>query len=149
MKFYDPRTAPNVYDIVWCRWPRREDKLGPGPWARPVLVLDVRIMLDERNQMTWAAVTAAYGTGLEHIEPADVLGSLIITPSECADLGLHKATIFKLDHRNRKRLPWAADYFISQGYILSQNLIAGSLNEEQCRRFHACFERCGYVFPLP
>jgi hypothetical protein len=43
--------------------------------------------------------------------------------------------------------PWAVDYFISQGYILSQNLNAGSLHAEQCRRFHACFERCGYVFP--
>ena len=62
--------------------------LGPGPWVRPALVLDVRIMLDERNQTTWAAVTAAYGTGLEHLQPSDILGSLLITTVECADLGL-------------------------------------------------------------
>jgi hypothetical protein len=106
-------------------------------------------MLDERTQMTWAAVTVAYGTGVESVKPSDILGSLIITTAECADLGLHKSTVFKLDYENRKRLPWAADYFVSQGYIRSQNLIAGSLNAEQRRRFHACFERRGYVFPLP
>ena len=81
-------TDGSVYDVVWCRWPRREDRLGPGPWVRPALVLDVRIMLDERNQTTWAAVTAAYGTALEHLQPSDILGSLLITTVECADLGL-------------------------------------------------------------
>ena len=45
-------------------------------------------MLDERNQTTWAAVTAAYGTALEHLQPSDILGSLLITTVECADLGL-------------------------------------------------------------
>jgi hypothetical protein len=106
-------------------------------------------MLDERTQIEWAAVTVAYGTSFEHVVPSDILGSLMITTVESRALGLHKPTIFRLDVQNRKRLPWAREYFVSQGYTRLQNVISGSLNAEQRRRLHECFQRRGFVFPLP
>jgi hypothetical protein len=32
--FYDLASLPEVYDIVWCKWPQREDKTMPGPIVR-------------------------------------------------------------------------------------------------------------------
>jgi hypothetical protein len=149
VKFYDLETAPNVFDIVWCKWPRREDAGRPGPWVRPVLVLDKRLMLDERDQTAWMAITAAYGTGLENVKPAEVAGNILIPTAKCHAAGLHKATIFKLDLNNRKRLPWAEEYFVPQEYVRSQKIIVGSLDADQQRLFHACFQARGFAFPLP
>ena len=149
MQLYDATAAPSVYDIVWCKWPYRERPDIPGPVARCVLILDVRLMIDAHDETEWAAVTVAYGTGAEHVEAADLTNNLLIPDTECRARGLHKATVFKLDVRNRKRLPWAEDYFVTQGYVRSQKLIAGSLNEQQQATFHECFKQRGLAFPLP
>lgn len=149
MDLYDATTAPSVYDIVWCKWPYKELPGAPGPVARCVLVLDVRLMTDVRDETEWAAVTVAYGTGAENVKPADLENNLLIGDAEYRGLGLHKPTVFKLDPRNRKRLPWAEDYFVTQGYVRSQQLIAGSLNEKQRATFHECFKQRGLAFPLP
>ena len=76
MDFYDSNTAPDVFDVVWCMWPRREDKLAPGPWVRCVLVLD---MLDTKTTTEYALVTAAYGTGAENVNADDLKHGLYIT----------------------------------------------------------------------
>jgi hypothetical protein len=58
--FYDLASIPSQHDIVWCLYPRREDKLAPGPVARPALVLDIRVNAAEKK----AALIVAYGTGV-------------------------------------------------------------------------------------
>lgn len=147
MNFYDLKTAPKVFDIVWCKWPGRGDKLGPGPWIRCVLVLDVRLMLHEPTNTEYAAITATYGTGAEHVD--DVSGHLLVPTARAELLGLHKATVFKLDVGNRLRLPWAEEYFVPQGYVQSQGIIAGSLSKDQQATVLDCLKKRGLAFPLP
>ena len=149
MNLYDPATAPSVFEVVWCKWPRREDKLGPGPWVRCVLVLDVRPMIDQRTNKQFAAITAAYGTGAENVSVDDLKQHLYIMGGEFAALGLHKPTVFKLDLQNRKRLAWSEEYFVPQAYLKQQNIVAGSLNEHQRAHVLAYFEKHGLEFPLP
>jgi hypothetical protein len=149
LTLYDPETAPEVYDIVWCKWPRREDKLAPGSWVRCVLVVDVRRMVDERVGKEYSLVTAQYGTGKENLDQAGLANNVVIERHEFRDLGLHKPTVFQMDARNRKRLPWCVEYFVPKLYILSENIIAGRLNQDQQKRFHDCFTARGLKFPLP
>lgn len=147
MQFYDPKTAPDVFDVVWCKWPMH--RLEPGEWVRPVLVLDARLMIDGRDETEWAALTVAYGTGAEHVPEAKRANHLFIPHSDCRTLGLHKATVFKLDAGNRKRLPWAEEYFVPQEYVQSQNILAGRLNADQQALVLAGFKARGLEFPLP
>jgi hypothetical protein len=149
LTLYDPATAPEVYDIVWCKWPRREDKLAPGDWVRCVLVVDVRRMVDERTDQEYALVTAQYGTGKENLEFHELADNVVIERHEFRDLGLHKPTVFQMDLRNRKRLPWCVEYFVPKPYLLSENIVAGRLNESQQTRFHNCFMARNLRFPLP
>jgi len=104
-------------------------------------------MLDERTNTEYAAITAAYGTGAEHVD--DLKGHLFIPHARAERLGLHKATVFKLDLENRKRLPWAEDYFVPQGYVQSQGIVAGSLSNEQKAIVLECLKERGLAFPLP
>jgi hypothetical protein len=142
-------TRPKVYDIVWCKWPRKEDKGKPGPWVRCVLVVDVTLMVDHRNGTQYAGVTAQYGTGRERVHDDDLADNLVIEAHEARSLGLHKPTVFKFDLGNRKRLPWCEEYFVPQGYVRSQGIIVGSLNTAQRVRFHSCFEARRLTFPCP
>lgn len=147
MKFYDPKTAPNVFDVVWCKFPTREVPDQPGPWVRAVLVVDVGLMVDA-DGTEWAAVTAAYGTGTDNIKKLDEPSNLLIPRRECRAIGLHKSTVFQLDEQNQRRMAWAEEYFVTQGYVKNQQLIAGSLNADQQKRFHKCFSKLGRTFPL-
>lgn len=149
LKLYDPDSAPEVYDIVWCKWPRREDRLAPGSWVRCVLVVDVRRMIDDRTNQEYALVTAQYGTGKENLDFHELANNVVIERHECRDLGLHKATVFQMDLKNRKRLPWCVEYFVPQGYLKSENIITGRLNGDQQKRFHNCFSARNLKFPLP
>ena len=146
--FYEPKSCPRPFDIVWSKWPRREDKLDPGPWVRAVLVLDCRLMVDTRTGTEFTAVTAAYGTGKENVRDTDI-GHLLIGDSEFRAAGLHKPTIFKLDVSNRMRLPWCEEYFVTQGYVRSQNVIAGALTEKQIMQVRECLAAMGLEYPLP
>jgi hypothetical protein len=148
VEFYDPKTAPNVFDVVWCKWPKRENPGVPGEWVRPTLVLDVRLMVTD-DEIEWAAVTVAYGTDATKVPEAARINHLLITEAEYRALGLHKPTVFKLDPANRKRLPWAEEYFISQGYVRDQKIIVGSLTAHQQVVTRECFTARGLAFPLP
>jgi hypothetical protein len=149
LQLYDTSSAPEVYNVVWCKWPQREDKLAPGSWVRCVLVIDERRMVDERTDLEYSLLTVAYGTGKENVQAADLADNLVIEAHEFRALGLHKPTVFKFDLRNRKRLPWCAKYFVPQEYHASANIIAGTLNGEQQAKFHQCFSSRKLTFPLP
>lgn len=149
LQLYHPDTAPEVFDIVWCKWPQREDKLAPGSWVRCVLVLDERRYIDDRTSEEFSLLTLAYGTGKENVQPKDLADNLVIEAHEFRALGLHKPTVFKFDFRNRKRLAWCAKYFVPQSYYASASIIAGRLNMDQQGRFHQCFKSRDMTFPLP
>jgi hypothetical protein len=148
LHFYDPKTAPAVFDVVWCKWPLREARGVPGEVVRCVLVLDVRLMEDV-DGTEWAAVTVAYGTGAENVRQRDRTNNLLIRADECGALGLHKATVFKLDVQNRQRLPWCEEYFVPQSYVRAQSIISGSLTPHQQALVRGCLTARGLQFPLP
>jgi hypothetical protein len=148
LNYHDLDTRPQVYDIVWCKWPYREDKLRPGPVARCVLVVDVTLMTENGDGTQWIAVTAQYGTDKEKVPPSEYAGNLVIDYGY-RDLGLHKPTVFKFDLGNRKRLAWCEEYFVPQGYVRSQGIVAGRLNTAQRVRFQDCFRERGLTFPCP
>lgn len=148
LHFHDPKTAPAVFDVVWCKWPMRERPGMPGDIVRCVLVLDVRLMVDT-DDAEWAAVTVTYGTGADNVPEWRRTNHLLIGNGEYRALGLHKPTIFKLDLGNRKRLPWAEEYFVPQVYVRSQGIVAGSLNAAQQVEAIRCIRAHGGQFPLP
>jgi len=149
--FYDQKTAPEVFSIVWCKWPNRGAKLEPGDKVRPTLVLDVRNQIYTPTRETYADVTLAYGTGAENIPEAerDPKGDLLIGAQSILSLGLNKETIFQLDLGNRKRLPWGPKYFVPNEYLRKQHIIAGKLSDDQQRAVLGCFAHRGLAFPLP
>jgi hypothetical protein len=106
-------------------------------------------IVHEPTQTEYAAITAAYGTGFENLARTELTNNLLIRGHECQKIGLHKETVFKLDLENRKRLPWAEEYFVPQGYIKSQGIVAGSLDAQQRKFVLACFEARELTFPLP
>jgi hypothetical protein len=123
--------------------PRREDKLAPGPIARPVLVLDVRINTDNES----GALLVAYGTG--EFDPAihGEIDLIIEDWEEVRALGLHKPTRFSINPRSRMFLPWCAEYFVSPTYVAEAGIYAGSLSQAQQARLVACFQRRGISIP--
>lgn len=145
LRFYDLASLPALYDVVWCKFPKREDPLIPGPVVRPTLVVDVTIVEDQRNNQRLGAVTVQYGGDYDdrHLPK-----NLVIGAGEFRPLGLHKPTLFRMDLRNRRTLPWAEEYFVTQDYVRSQNLIAGSLNNSQRARMHECLKQRGQSFPI-
>jgi hypothetical protein len=148
-KFYDPKTAPAVFSVVWCKYPYRGAKLEPSDEVRPVLVLDVRDHIYDPTGEIFADITVAYGTGAENIRLPDVQRDLLINPPEFVELGLHKPTVFQLDLGNRKRLPWAEKYFVPNEYVAKQNIVCGILTEAQKSRVLTCLSYRGLTFPLP
>jgi hypothetical protein len=132
--FYDLASLPRQYDIVWCLYPRREDKLAPGPVARPALVLDVRVNAKERQ----AALIVAYGTGVLNEATQGKIDLIIDDWDEIRALGLHKPTRFALSPQSRMQLPWCVEYFVPPMYLATAGIIAGSLDDGQIRRLIAC-----------
>ena len=139
LSFYDVAALPKQYDIVWCLYPRREDKLLPGPVARPCLVLDVRV--DE--QIKRAALLVAYGTGEFDEERHGEVDLIIDDWDEARALGLHKPTRFALSLQSRMLLPWCAEYFVPQYYVQQAGVIAGSLTDDQIERMIECLATRG------
>jgi hypothetical protein len=148
-KFYDSKTSPEVFSIVWCKWPYRGAKLEPSDEARPVLVLDVREHIYDPTGEIFADLTVAYGTGAENISTPDTNRDLLIREHACRSVGLHKATIFQLDLGNRKRLPWGDKYFVPNEYVAQQNIVCGKLSENQRLVVLTCFNIRSLQFPLP
>jgi hypothetical protein len=106
-------------------------------------------MVDTRTGTEFAAITAAYGTGEENVAATDVARHLLIGDGDFRAAGLHKPTVFKLDLSSRKRLPWCEEYFVTQGYVRSQNIITGTLTDRQIMRVKKCLAAMGLTFPLP
>jgi hypothetical protein len=148
LPFYDPKTAPNVFDVVWCKWPLRELPGQPGEVVRCVLVLDAQLMVTDAGE-EFIALVVAYGTGAENVPERYRKDHLLIGRSEYKALGLHKETVFKVDLGNRRRLPWGDKYFVPQNYVRSQNIIAGSLSAQQAAEVIRCIRARGLLFPLP
>lgn len=148
MTLYDPQTAPDVYDVVWCKFPLREKPGEPGPWARPTLVLDSRLMVTD-DGVEWADITVAYGTDADKIKNPNAASNLLIPQSEFKALGLHKPTGFQIGLSNRRRMPWGDKYFVPPEYVRNQGIICGKLNKAQQIKFHECFQKLGLQFPLP
>lgn len=84
---------PAPLDIVWCRFPTRENPDHPGPKLRPVLVLG--------DQQGGKLVVVAYGTSQAHQAPR----SYEITLRLAADL----TTVFDLSRL--APVPFTPDYF--------------------------------------
>lgn len=146
---YDSKSAPDVFDIVWCRWPYTAAKLQPSDEARPVLVIDVRDQIYDPTEQIYADITVAYGTGAENITVADWRSHLLINKAEFRAAGLHKPTVFKLDLKNTKRLPWGEKYFVPNEYVREQKIICGKLSEAQRSAALSCFVAQNLSFPLP
>jgi hypothetical protein len=144
-QFYALDTLPNVFDVVWCKWPQREDKMRPGKVARPVLVIDVEHR-EHEDGFTFGSLIVQYGGDYE---PHHIEGNLLLTMKEARAINLHKSMVFRLDLGNRKRLPWCKDYFVNQGYVVNQPVIAGSLSQSQCEHVKSCFRKRNLEFPVP
>jgi hypothetical protein len=146
--YLDPKLAPSIFSAAWCAYPLRERPGEPGPWVRPVLILDSRLMVDA-NGIEWAATVAAYGTDAEKVPVADRINNLLIGEAEYRALGLHKPTVFKLDLRNRKRVPWNDEYYMPQPYVQNRTIIAGVLTTAQQQTVIRGITARGLTFPLP
>jgi hypothetical protein len=101
------------------------------------------------DETEWAAVTASYGTDAKKVGETDLANNLLITAAEFRALGLHKPTVFKLDLRNRFRLAWSEKYFVPQGYVKNQGIVAGKLNANQRATVLKCLRARNLDFPLP
>lgn len=145
LRFHDLASLPRVYDVLWCKFPLREAPRFPGPVARPALVVDATPVIDQSNGQRLGAVTVQYGGDFE---AKNLPGNLLIVTQDVRMLGLHKATLFRMDLGNRRTLPWAEEYFVSQNYVRSQDIIAGSLTDDQRTRMHDCFKQRGLTFPI-
>jgi hypothetical protein len=135
-------SLPNQFDVVWCLWPRKEDKMQPGPVARPVLVLDVLQSADGKI----GSVIVAYGTGTDEPNSPFLDGGpdlVIDTKAAAQGLGLHKRTQFSMSPLRRKQLTWSDEYFVPQPYRRGSCIIAGSLTDEQVARVKECFKSRG------
>jgi hypothetical protein len=128
--FYDLASLPEIYDIVWCKWPQRENKGLPGEIVRPVLVRETRIMEQEDGTRYGAAVISyASGEGID--ETSRRIDLCIETRQAFQAAGLHKPTRFSLNLADRKFLPWCREYFVPPEYVKNAGLILGRLTEAQ------------------
>jgi|SRR5215471_18991554 len=141
--FYGLSSLPALHDIVWCKWPQREDKNMPGKIARPVLVRETRVM--QKDETRYGAVVISYASG-QGIDDASRLVDLCIEKSEeVKAAGLHKPTRFSLSLRDRKLLPWCEEYFVPPEYVKGTGLILGKLNDQQRMQMRSCLIRRGQI----
>jgi hypothetical protein len=135
LTFYDLKTLPNQYDLVWCRYPQSESRSVPGAHVRPCLVLDALADLESAR----GALSVAYGTGT--FDKMKHKTDLIIDDwKELRGLGLHKPTRFALSARSRMLLPWCVEYFVPQPYHAMANIVLGTLTAKQIERLSACLQ---------
>ena len=127
--FHDLTSLPKIHDIVWCKWPQREDKGMPGKIVRPVLVRETRIM--QTGATKYGAVVISYASGEGINANSRQIDLCLETPQEFKAAGLHKPTRFSLAPADRKLLPWCKEYFVAQEYVKNAGLILGSLTAAQ------------------
>lgn len=87
------RKPPDFLDIVWCRFPLRENPTQPGPKERPVLILGIA----EEGSL----LAAAYGTSQAHEQLAAWQLAVLTAP--------RTNTVFDLTRV--ARLPYTTGYF--------------------------------------
>jgi hypothetical protein len=140
--FYSVESLPKVHDIVWCKWPQREDKGMPGKVTRPTLVREVEVL--EHPQIgKFGRLLVSYASG-EHINEQTRLVDLIIEDwAAVRAAGLHNPTRFSLNPRDRWRLPWCQEYFVGQEYAPDSPIVAGSLTEAQSDTLRQLLKRHG------
>jgi hypothetical protein len=144
--FYDLSSLPEIHDIVWCKWPEREDKGKPGPVARPVLVRETRVM--KKGEIRYGAVVISYATGQgldgkPIDDAAREIDLCIEKPEEVKAAGLHKATRFSLNLADRKLLPWCEEYFVPPEYVKGAGLVLGRLTDQHRAKMLECMKRRG------
>jgi hypothetical protein len=133
-------SLPNQFDVVWCFFPRKGEKLQPAPEVRPVLVLDVYQSADGKV----GSLLVAYGTGIDDDNSPflDKGPDLVIdTMAAARGVGLHKPTRFSMSPERRKQLVWSDEYFAPQAYRTNAGTIAGSLTDAQVARVKECFKQ--------
>lgn len=134
-KFYPTNTLPARYSIVCCKWPQREDKNRPGSVVRPVLVRETMIFEDERTNSQYGALLISYMTGELDKEGRGKTDFLLEDRADWKAAGLHKPTRLSLEPRDRKQLPWCAEYFAPQPYLKNGAIVMGRLTDAQLARF--------------
>lgn len=97
-------TLPRSLDIVWCRFPDRDQPSRPGPKPRPALVRSVFL----NKQHTRAQIEVTYGTS-KLKQDARLLDLIIANATDLAEMQLPQATRFDLDVT--LTLPWASEFF--------------------------------------
>src|SRR5262245_65499176 len=78
--YHDIGTLPEPGDIVWCKWPQREDKGMPGPSVRPVLVRETELR-EFADGTQFGMILVSYGTG-ERIDNIARQRDLVIEANE-------------------------------------------------------------------
>lgn len=141
--YYDVGTLPEPNDIVWCKWPQREDKGRPGRIVRPTLVREVFVRTDSQTGEAFGSLIISYATGNLS---GDHERDLVVASMERArELGLHKPTRFSLDPSDRKHLLWCEEYFVSPDYVRRQGLVLGSLGEQEIGLLRQCLIKRGLI----
>jgi hypothetical protein len=142
--FYDVASLPEPGEIVWCKWPLRERKGEPGPWARPSLVWETFVRDDPVTGARFGSVIVSYGTG--EVEPERRPLDLVIAPmARARELGLHKPTRFSLDPSDRKHLLWCREFFVASSYLRDQDVRIGRLGEPELRQLRERLAARGLV----
>lgn len=132
LHYLDPATLPRRYDIAWCRFPR-DDKGRPGNKLRPTLVRVAKRDTESHR----SAVVVSYGTKNLKLGHRDRVDLIVQNAEQIARLGLTMATRFDLDLMNL--LPWTEEFFAPPPH--AEEIVTGSLNEEQIARFRAKLRR--------
>jgi hypothetical protein len=99
------------------------------------------IGLNERTNLLRARSFAPSWLGNE--SSLNIRNGLILSRTEALSVGLHKATRFSLELNDRKLLPWCAEYFAPQPYIVGRGIVAGKLTEYHKQRMLACLKKRG------
>ena|ERR1700722_9623657 len=133
---HDLDDLPEINDIVWCNWPHRQNP-GADQSVRPVLVRD----RDKRENQhgKFGILVVAYGTSSFQNYVPNVY--LLVDSSCCRSMGLHKATRFSLDPKDRRTFLWSAENFLPQNYARDNGIIAGRLDEDHIARLNLCLAR--------
>jgi hypothetical protein len=139
--FYDLASLPEVYDIVWCKWPQREDKNMPEPIVRPVLVRETRVMQIDETKYGAVLISYASGQGIDDVSRSRDL--CIEDQKEYRAAGLHKPTRFSLSPGDKKLLPWCEEYFVPPEYVKGAGLTLGKLTTGATRALAGMPEASG------
>ena len=101
---------PEIYDVLWCRFPHRPDLHLPRDPPHPVLVRAI-----EKHEITGEAIIhVTYGTSKIKRLRRQWFDLIIADPKELSAAGLRMPTRFDLqDSLNKLPIDWNTDFFPS------------------------------------